>query len=105
MAAVMKMFKTVYQDRVKRNKETHSKQAENHKKEMEKVDLKKDWKNQKRLKRGFIENLESKKKEIIKIVLMNKIIFPLLNTIFFFFFFYLRFKNLIKILFIYFYLF
>jgi hypothetical protein len=40
MAAVMKMFKTVYQDRVKRNKETHSKQAAKHKKEMEKVDLK-----------------------------------------------------------------
>lgn len=40
MAAVMKMFKTVCQDRLKRKKETLSKHAEKHKKEMEKVEVK-----------------------------------------------------------------
>ena len=40
MAAVMKMFKTVCQDRLKRKKETMAKHAEKHKKEVEKIELK-----------------------------------------------------------------
>jgi hypothetical protein len=40
MAAVMKMFKKVHETRMKEKRESHTKQAAKHKKEMEKIEVK-----------------------------------------------------------------
>ncbi len=62
MAAVMKMFKTVYQDRVKRKKEAYAEQMKQHKKQQEKIELKRLQKS-KELKKNIYRRLGQMEKK------------------------------------------
>jgi ribosome biogenesis protein BMS1 len=62
MAAVMKMFKTVYNDRVQRKKEAYTEQVKKHKKQQEKIEVKRLQKS-KELKKNIYRRLGQEEKK------------------------------------------